>query len=89
VRTNYSIRFDKAAQKYFNKLDKQTQKRIAYAIDVLSKNPYEIPNSKPLSGISGNVYRLRIGQLRMIYEIKNEHLIIIILRIGPRGDIYK
>lgn len=58
-------------------------------INLLSNNPYEIPNVKPLEGSDYDDYRIRIGSLRLLYRIQNDELIIIILDIGPRGDIYK
>ncbi|WP_096200079.1 type II toxin-antitoxin system RelE family toxin [Bacillus sp. FJAT-45350] len=35
------------------------------------------------------MYRVRVGDLRLIYRVENERLLIIVLKIGPRGDIYK
>jgi Cytotoxic translational repressor of toxin-antitoxin stability system len=42
-----------------------------------------------MKGKEGNYYRLRVGNYRIIYEIKNNELIIYVIRLGPRGDIYK
>jgi len=43
---------------------------------------------KSLQGYD-NLYRLRIGQVRLIYQIENDELIIFIIKVGNRGDIYK
>jgi len=51
---------------------------------------YGIPNGniKVLQGYE-NFYRLRVGDYRVIYRIDDNELIIIVLKIGSRGDIYK
>lgn len=89
MKTTYSVKFVKNARKYFNKLDKPTKKRIQKVIDQLMENPYTVPNVKPLSGFAGDIYRIRIGPYRVIYKIEDEQLLVLILKIGPRGDIYK
>ncbi|WP_258359440.1 type II toxin-antitoxin system RelE family toxin [Moorella sulfitireducens] len=63
-------------------------KRIATAIEEISANPISRPNIKPLRGFSQK-YRYRIGDMRIIYNVKIEERLIIIEAIGPRGDIYK
>jgi mRNA interferase RelE/StbE len=42
-----------------------------------------------MKGYEGDFYRLRIGNFRVIYEIIDNRLLIIVVRIGPRGDVYK
>ncbi|WP_139193725.1 type II toxin-antitoxin system RelE family toxin [Anaerobacillus alkalidiazotrophicus] len=44
---------------------------------------------KTVEGSDHDDYRIRIGSLRLLYRIHNNELIIIILDLGPRGDIYK
>lgn len=85
----YRIQFSKAAYKYFSKLDRKKQKQIAKVLDTLKQNPFIVSNVKPIQGINKDMYRIRIGDLRIIYCIENEKLLIFIIKIGPRGDIYK
>jgi mRNA interferase RelE/StbE len=81
----YNIEFDKKAVYFFKKLDKSAQERIAKKIELLKNNPHlGIPLVENLSGL----YKLRIGNYRVIYKIKNEQLIILILDIGHRKNIY-
>ncbi|WP_206602545.1 type II toxin-antitoxin system RelE/ParE family toxin [Cyanobacterium aponinum] len=54
----------------------------------IAQNPYrENPNLKKLVGREG--YKLRIGDWRIIYEINNDRIVILVLEIDTRGGIYK
>ena len=79
----YKIIFSRKALKFFNSQIKDQQKRIAGAISELPKG-----DTKRLKGYK-SFYRLRVGEYRIIYTIQNEELIIAVLSIGNRGDIYK
>lgn len=87
--SNYNVQFSKEALKSFEKLDRKKQKKLATVIDALKENPFLVPNVKSLQGLSADMYRVRIGDLRLIYRLENENLIIIVLKIGSRGDVYK
>ena len=78
---NKSPEISKHAIKYLKSLDKKQRERLLLAI---SKIPFG--NIKPLLGTSS--FRLRVGDLRIIYEWLNEEQIIISY-IGSRGDVYK
>lgn len=85
----YNVQFSKDAKKQLKKLDKTMSRRIIDSIEQLRNSPREHHHSKKMKGYRGDFYRLRVGQFRVIYEIYDEKLIIIIVRIGSRGDIYK
>jgi len=89
VSSKYNIKFSSDAEKSLKKLDKSTVKRVFIALDQLSNDPFNLPNTKKMKGKEENVYRLRVGNYRIIYEIINHELIIFVVRMGPRGDIYK
>jgi mRNA interferase RelE/StbE len=78
----YNIEYEKRCLKYLKKLDKNTQLRI---IKVINELP--LGDVKRLQGSSDN-YRLRVGDFRIIFSKDDEKLIILIIEIGPRGDIY-
>jgi len=46
-----------------------------------------IPNAKKLQGRTG--YRLRVGDWRVIYEINKDEVLILVLKIAPRGEVYE
>lgn len=77
----FRIIYSKKAEKFLRKQDKSTQKRIMGAI---SKLPLS-GDIKKLQGIDG--YRLRVGDFRVIFDVNG--IIIDIIEIGNRGQIYK
>ena len=81
----YSVEFTEGAEKQFSKLPEETKKRIIAVLDRIKIRPYHFV--KPLIG--SNYFRLRIGDYRAILEIKNEKLLILVLEIGHRRNIYK
>lgn len=84
----YKIIFKKEAAKSLNRLPRNVAKTIHEKIEAIAADPYaEHPNAKKLQGREG--YRLRVGDWRVIYEIQNEQLVILVLRIAPRGEAYR
>jgi mRNA interferase RelE/StbE len=81
----YNIEFDKKAADFFRKLDEPLQKRIGKKIELLKNSPH---SGIPLVGNFSGFYKLRIGDYRVIYKIKNEQLTILILDIGHRKNVY-
>ena len=83
----YQIELDDAAVRDFDKLSPKAKKQIAKLIDTLADDPYA-GNVQELKGYKG-IYRKRTGDYRVIYTIQNERLIVLVLVIGPRKDVYK
>ena len=77
-----NIIFTKQAIKYIEKLDKPTKQRIKYAI-----NNLPFGDIKHLKGTKNTLFRLRVGDFRIIFEMTVEN--IIIQTILPRGEAYK
>lgn len=86
----YNLSISKKAQKFISKQDKNTKQRIKESLLKLAENPYKkgTLDIKPLQG-NKDQFRLRVGDLRILYTIDNGELIILILKIDSRGDIYK
>lgn len=80
----YQIFIMKPAQKFILKQPKSQQERLLKAINQLPDQG----DVKPLAGHSG-LYRLRVGDVRIIYTIENDVLIVRVLNAGNRGDVYK
>lgn len=86
---NYEVKFHKDAMKYLKKIDKSSRIKILDQINLLALNPRNPElNIKKLQGFE-NEYRLRVGTYRILYSIYDDIIVIVIVKIGPRGDVYK
>ncbi|CAN5242754.1 type II toxin-antitoxin system RelE/ParE family toxin [soil metagenome] len=84
------IQISDVAEKQLRRLDRQIQKRLLdYLSDRLDgcKNPRHF--GEPLKGDKIGYWRYRVGDFRIICDIKDEELIVLALTIGHRQDIYK
>jgi len=85
----YKLLFLKEAVEEFKRLDKAVQRIIKEKLELLAQNPQALRNNiKPLKGEYKGLYRLRVGNYRVIYKVDNDQLIILVIRIGHRGNIY-
>jgi mRNA interferase RelE/StbE len=84
--TTYAVEFTKSAQKELNKLPRSIAIRIAVAITKLAENP-RVGKVRPMVGVRS--WRLRVGDYRVIYDISDYKLNILIIRVRHRKDAYK
>jgi len=64
------------------------KKIIDYVYPILKKNPYFGPNIKKLKGNYSDYYRYRLGDYRLLYKVDNEKIIIFIIDIRNRKEVY-
>ncbi len=83
----YSVKLSPHARRDLKSLPREAQTRIAAAIDALAETPRP-SNVKKLAG-SGNTYRIRTGDYRLVYEIEDDVLLVLVLRIGHRRGVYR
>jgi mRNA interferase RelE/StbE len=84
----YKITFTTQASKALLKMPRNTALLIREKLNQVASDPFaSIPNAKKLQGRPG--YRLRIGDWRVIYEISQNEITIIVMKIAPRGEVYK
>ncbi|PHM07297.1 type II toxin-antitoxin system RelE family toxin [Nostoc sp. 'Peltigera malacea cyanobiont' DB3992] len=84
---SYEVKFSKGAKKQFRKLPLDVQERIQTKINDLAIEPR--PNGvKKLQG-DDNSYRIRVGDYRVVYELDDDVLIVTVIKIGHRSEIYK
>jgi mRNA interferase RelE/StbE len=85
----YKIEFSKTAFKDLSKLPKHIQGLIIEKLDILAQNPALLKNNiKTLKGKYKGLKRLRVGKYRIIFEEKENELIILIVRVAHRGELY-
>lgn len=83
----YRIVFTKSADKALRKMPRSIARRIRERLDRVAADPYaRPPNVTRLQNRPG--FRLRVGNWRVIYEIWGDELVILVLVIGSRGEVY-
>ena len=84
----YDIEFTKKATKELKLIDAKVAKQLMGKIEELAKDPYSKElDIKKLRGIN-DVYRLRHGKYRVLYEVNNSKLIVTVIKVGARGEVY-
>ncbi|MEV7606021.1 type II toxin-antitoxin system RelE/ParE family toxin [Paenarthrobacter sp. NPDC089322] len=83
----YAVQLAPAALRQVRKLPPEARRRIQAAIEILAESPRP-PGAKKLVG-SDNDWRVRTGDYRIIYEIRDSELIVLVVAIGHRRDIYR
>jgi mRNA interferase RelE/StbE len=84
---SYAVRLAPAAERQLRKFDPQVRRRVQAAIDLLTDNPRP-PRAIQLLGGAGE-WRVRTGDYRIIYEIDDDTIVVLVLRVGHRGDVYE
>ena len=82
----FTVRIEKSPRKFLKTLQISEKKQIDAALTILADNPIP-PKAKKLSGRDG--YRIRVGDYRIIYEIQKNLLVVLVIDIGHRREIYR
>ena len=85
----YKVIFHKNAAKFYGNADKKLQGRIAAAINNIAENPRFHVHIRRLEGELKHMYRYRLGNLRILYEIHDDMKTVRIKTIEARGSAYK
>lgn len=83
----YAISYVRSAAKAISKLDRPTAVRIIEAIELLAGDPRP-SGCIQLKGGDGE-FRIRVGDYRIIYDVEDDQLVILVLRIGHRREVYR
>jgi mRNA interferase RelE/StbE len=83
----YTVELKPSAERAFGKLDRQVQGRLRAVIDALAEDPHP-PASKKLQGLEG-LYRVRVGDYRIVYQVEDDVLVVLVIRIGHRREVYR
>lgn len=85
----YGVVLAPAAQRQLEKLNTEIQRRIVRALHRLEVEPRPA-GVEPLSGGHDNrLWRVRVGDYRVVYEINDDELLVLVIRIGHRREVYR
>ena len=82
----YNIEFAKSVRKDLRKIGKRDIARILKVISKLESDPRP-PSCKKLT--HSELYRIRVGNFRIVYEIIDDRLLVLIVKVGDRKDVYR
>jgi len=84
---SYRVEFEPAALRQLRKMTAQARAQIAPVIDALATNPRP-SGVKKMSGVA-SLYRVRVGDFRIIYTVDDGALLVVIITVGNRREVYK
>jgi len=83
----YRIEFAGCAYRAFGKLDPQTRERLAPHISSLADEPRPIGSKRLVA--AEEIHRIRVGAYRIVYRIEDDVLLVLVLKLGHRRDVYR
>ncbi len=83
----YRIEAAPSARRDMKRLVGPVRRRVADAIDALAETPRPA-GVKKLAG-RGDLYRVRVGDYRIVYRIEDDRLVVLVIRVGHRRDVYR
>lgn len=88
MKSNYKIEFAPRTEKQLKIIPKEARRLILERIEKLEKNPRP-ENIEPLQGADAGLFRIRQGDYRIVYSIQDQKLLILVVRIVHRKEVYK
>ena len=85
---SYAYIISARAARYIERLDRRMQARIEERVERIAADPRTAPNTKPLVNAACR-WTSRVGDLRIIFRIDENDRLIVILIVGPRGQVYR
>jgi mRNA interferase RelE/StbE len=82
----YAVEFLPSAARALTKLDRAVQRRIARRVDRLAADPRA--DAVKLRG-ADDVWRARVGDYRILYSIEDDRLVVLVITLGHRRDVYR
>ena len=85
----YSVELSQKAAKFLDKLDKNLSERIKERLRILSENPVPSDAKFIARGDNDKVFRIRIGDYRALYKLKEKQKVILIAKVDKRPRVYQ
>jgi mRNA interferase RelE/StbE len=83
----YTVLLSRRAQKDLRKLAPKQRNKIVAQVEALAEDPFP-PGRKKLKGQHGDYWRIRVGDYRVIYEVEQDDLVVLVLRALDRKEAY-
>jgi len=83
----YTVRLNARVGKVLNRLPPDMRRRLVRRLEALEDNPRPRGVEK-LAGVE-ELYRVRVGTYRIVYAIRDRELVVVIVRVGHRRDVYR
>jgi mRNA interferase RelE/StbE len=83
----YAVEFLKTAEEELARLPKDAQRQIVKRVEELKNTPRP-PGVEPLTGAE-KLLRLRVGDYRVVYTVEGRHVVVLVVRIGHRKEVYE
>ena len=84
---SYTVQLAPAARRQLRKLDRSIQERVVRRLEKLEKDPRP-PGVEKMEG-DESTYRIRLGEYRIMYEIRDKVLVVLVLKVGHRREVYR
>jgi mRNA interferase RelE/StbE len=86
VAARYALEIKRSAQKSIRSLSKRDAERVRDTINALAEDP----TPRGASSVTGTPFlRVRVGNYRIVYEVRREELLILVIRVGHRREVYR
>jgi len=83
----YRVRIKASALRFLKKLEARPRARLFVAISGLSDEPRP-PGCRKIAGVAG-LWRIRVGNYRIVYQIRENELLVLVIKVGHRKDVYR
>lgn len=83
----YAIELKPQAREFIENQTKKVQRQLVRKIESLQKDPR--PSNSKLLDSTKKIYRLRSGDYRIVYQIKDKRLLVLVAKVANRKDVYK
>lgn len=83
----YQVEVAPAAERQLRRLDATMRKRIGMRVRSLAEDPR--PHGAKQLSARESLWRIRVGSHRVVYQIQDIRLVVLVLRVGHRGDVYR